>query len=203
MSELKCPNRKIKIGCSLADCRHSSVVYKDVRIFRKTDLNPSNFDWIYFSFVNIDDHCLLIIHDNTIYLYTCQYFNVAHLSHQLPTNDRLEKHVIITQINLIVLIRDAKPTLAQCWLNLFQHRPSIVPNFDWCPTVFLSRGGVPRSWQADNISPNKHETLTQCWVNAGPTSQTAGPSLARYFINVSCLLGCSHSVFTYFNLHLW
>ena len=33
-------------------------------------------------------------------------------------------------------------------------------------------------------SSNKHETLSQCWVNAGPS----GPALTRHWANVSCLL---------------
>ena len=32
---------------------------------------------------------------------------------------------------------------------------------------------------------NKHDTSTQCWVNAGPSSTT----LNQHWVDVSCLLG--------------
>ena len=46
--------------------------------------------------------------------------------------------------------------------------------------------------------PNKHEALNQCWLDAGPASQTVGHQWSdQHWVNVSCLLGVltSHIVF--------
>ena len=68
-------------------------------------------------------------------------------------------------------------------------------------TLPLGHGGSPQyliftSEREADISPVKHEMLTQCCFNVGPAlgrhlvfAGDAGPALNHYWFNVSCLLG--------------
>ena len=37
--------------------------------------------------------------------------------------------------------------------------------------------------------PSRYKTLNRCWLNVGPASYDAGPTLNQHRFNVSCLLG--------------
>ena len=67
--------------------------------------------------------------------------------------------------------RDAGPALNQ-------HRVNVSRLMVW--RVGCTRFG----WH-----PSKHGTLSQCWLNVGPTVYDVGPTLNQHWLNISCLLG--------------
>ena len=80
----------------------------------------------------------------------------------------------------------------QRWLNIdWSNSGSISGQQVHLPNTgtMLVQHWIHLCWWRSHCSPIKHEMLSQCSFNVGPSSLDSGTTLKQHWVNISCLLG--------------